>query len=96
MTDHRNLVYIYKATAPKVVRWKLRLQTFDFDIVHIPGTANAVADSLSRLFTIQAQPRVEPHTGWRQPHPKKCLQIMHNCKNTRKTSQEKVDMGEYE
>jgi hypothetical protein len=26
MTDHHNLVYIYKATAPKIIRWRLRLQ----------------------------------------------------------------------
>ena len=32
MTDHQNLIYIYKATAPKVIRWRLRLQMFQFDL----------------------------------------------------------------
>ena len=31
-TDHRNLMYIYKAKSPKVERWKLRLQEYAFTI----------------------------------------------------------------
>jgi hypothetical protein len=52
-TDHRNLVYIDESVAPKVIRWRLRLQEFDFDIIHIKGTDNVVADTLSRLTEIK-------------------------------------------
>jgi hypothetical protein len=82
MTDHMNLIYIYKATAPKVVRWKLRLQIFDFDIVHIPGTANAIADTLSRLFTMNSNHTElvkSNHNVRKRPPNEKCIQIMHNC-----------------
>jgi hypothetical protein len=48
-TDHRNLLWMEKAAAPKVIRWRLRLQEFDFSIVHIPGKSNIFADYLSRL-----------------------------------------------
>jgi hypothetical protein len=34
-TDHRNLVWLYNSKTPKLIRWKLRLQEFDFKIVHI-------------------------------------------------------------
>jgi phospholipid-translocating ATPase len=54
-TDHRNLLYIDKATAPKVVRWKLILQQYNFRLVHIPGVTNVIADTLSRLFAMSAE-----------------------------------------
>ena len=41
-----------------VVRWKLALMQYDFDIEHIAGVKNVVADLLSRL--------VENHT---KDHP---------------------------
>ena len=49
-TDHRNLKYLNTNT-PKVVRWKLAIQEFDFHVRHIEGTANVVADAFSRLCT---------------------------------------------
>jgi transposase InsO family protein len=48
-TDHRNLMWIEKAESPKVIRWNLSLANYDFDIEHIPGVTNVVADGLSRL-----------------------------------------------
>lgn len=49
-TDHRNLKYLNTNT-PKVVRWKLAIQEFDFKVRHIDGEANVVADTFSRLCT---------------------------------------------
>jgi transposase InsO family protein len=49
-TDHRNLKFLNLNT-PKVVRWKLAIQEFDFVVHHIEGDANVVADALSRLCT---------------------------------------------
>jgi hypothetical protein len=48
-TDHKNLTYLNFAGSPKVYRWKLAVQGFDFDIEHVPGKDNVVADVLSRL-----------------------------------------------
>ena len=47
-TDHKNLVYLNMEGSPKVKRWKLAIQEFDFDIVHIAGEMNDLADRLSR------------------------------------------------
>ncbi|CAM5127136.1 unnamed protein product [Eretmochelys imbricata] len=35
-------------TNKKLLRWSLALQDFDFDIQHISGASNKVADALSR------------------------------------------------
>ncbi|XP_078246874.1 uncharacterized protein LOC144588278 [Pogona vitticeps] len=51
-TDHRALVWLQsmKSHNQKLLRWSLALQDFDFNIQHIPGKLNIVADSLSRMY----------------------------------------------
>jgi len=52
LTDHRNLTYLSRAEAPKIVRWRLALQQYDFNVVHIPGSSNTIPDALSRCFRL--------------------------------------------
>lgn len=54
LTDHRNLVFMSnpsgtKGTSEKVLRWRLAIQAYDFDVDHIKGKDNKVADDVSRL-----------------------------------------------
>ena len=51
--DHRNLVFLSKSTAPKLVRWRLALQQYSFEIHHISGRLNEIADAFSRLLVAQ-------------------------------------------
>ena len=46
-TDHWNLLYLEKASSPKLIRWRLRLQEYNFEVQHVPGKDNVVADGLS-------------------------------------------------
>ena len=48
-TDHRNLTFLNKNGSPKVIRWKLDIQEFDFQIEYIPGPDNVEADEFSRM-----------------------------------------------
>lgn len=49
-TDHAALKYVFNGAAhnTKLARWSLKVQEFAFDLVHIPGRENCVADALSR------------------------------------------------
>ena len=51
LTDHRNILQLNKAEAPKVVRWRLQMQQFKYKVLHVPGASarHAIVDCLSRL-----------------------------------------------
>ena len=48
-TDHRNLLYLNLDASRKVLNWKLDIQEYNFDVEHIPGVDNVVADIYSRV-----------------------------------------------
>ena len=60
-TDHKNLTYINESASPKVNRWKLELMEYNFDCEHVAGVKNVVADSLSRLMTLQGTAKSEAY-----------------------------------
>ena len=51
MGDHRNLLWMEKSLVPKVIRWRIYLQSLSFDFYHIPGSSNTAADWQSRLYS---------------------------------------------
>ena len=51
-TDHRNLLFINDASSARVMRWKMDLQEYMFNIEHVAGKDNVVADNLSRIPNI--------------------------------------------
>lgn len=50
-SDHKPLIYLYKLKNPssKLTRIRLDLEEYKFEIVHIKGSENVVADALSRI-----------------------------------------------
>ncbi len=58
-TDHANLVWMSKSQVPKIIRWFIYLQQFDFIIKHIPGKANIFGDWLSRLYHLHTCHQIE-------------------------------------
>ena len=50
-TDHSTLRYLMakKDAKPRLIRWVLLLQEFDFEVLDRIGTENQVVDHLSRL-----------------------------------------------
>jgi hypothetical protein len=57
-TDHQNLIFLFdplavvpdlsQTTLRKVLRWAVKLSTYNYTWVHIKGTDNAWADLLGR------------------------------------------------
>ena len=47
-TDHDNLTYIRDSGSKKVMAWNVAISEFCYDIVHVKGVDNCVADALSR------------------------------------------------
>jgi len=52
VTDNKELSYFLSQTdLPfRQTRWRMYLQFFDFDIIHMPGKDNILADALSRIY----------------------------------------------
>ena len=53
-TDHRALLSVLTKTSPspRITRWSLLMQEFDFEIVHLPGISHVVPDALSRAESL--------------------------------------------
>lgn len=51
VTDHKPLIYSLTNSNSKIIRWKLDLSEFDYEISYKPGKQNVVADALSRIRT---------------------------------------------
>ncbi len=47
-TDNKNLTFLNTATLSRVYRWKLAIQRYAFNIRHVVGELNVVADAFSR------------------------------------------------
>lgn len=50
-TDHRPLVYLFSMTDPssRLIKFRLMLENFSFDVYYKKGSDNAAADALSRI-----------------------------------------------
>lgn len=51
-TDHKNFIYLNTEGSKKVIRWKHDIMEYNFDVEHIPGRNNEVADAFSRLCAL--------------------------------------------
>jgi len=58
-TDHKNLTYLNKDPSPKVQRWRIAVQEYNFDVAYIEGKKNIIADGFSRLCPKELEPELE-------------------------------------
>ena len=55
-TDPKALVWLHNVKDPscRLLRWRLRMEEYKYEIVYVKGKENKAADCLSRLFPIQS------------------------------------------
>jgi hypothetical protein len=63
VTDHRPLTWIFSVKDPssRLLRWRLRLEEFDYEVIYKKGSENRNADALSRIHTTSTVPEDKPN-----------------------------------
>ncbi|KAL4156031.1 hypothetical protein QTP88_000066 [Uroleucon formosanum] len=56
VTDHKPLTWLFGVKDPgaRLVRWRLQLEEFDYNVIYKPGTQNTNSDALSRISKVNA------------------------------------------
>lgn len=51
-TDHKALIWLHNVKDPssRLLRWRLRLEQYKYEVQYVKGKENKAADCLSRLF----------------------------------------------
>jgi len=79
ITDCHALVYALKKAHlnPRIARWTIRLQSYDFQISHRPGNKMSHVDALSRIVALVESWPLEKELTYRQLQDSKLKQISH-------------------
>lgn len=83
ITDHYSLKWLYSIKDPvgRIARWAVRLQQYDFDIVHRKGRDHVVPDALSRAVpavNIVETEDSQPYSSRDEWYHKMCNQVKDN------------------
>jgi hypothetical protein len=57
VTDHKPLIYLFSISNPssRLMKFRLKLEEYEFDIIHKPGKLNTNADALSRIYKLNGE-----------------------------------------
>jgi hypothetical protein len=79
VTDHKPLTWVFNVKDPssRLLRWRLKLEEYEYYIVYRPGIRNTNANVLSRINTAEVNPVTEPGSALTEDEKKKILQELH-------------------
>lgn len=57
MTDHKPLTWVMNVKDPgsRLLRWRICLEEFDYEITYKKGSQNTNADALSRIASVESE-----------------------------------------
>lgn len=65
ITDHKPLIFIKNSNKnQKIIRWRLDLENYDYDVVYKTGRTNVVADALSRKSDVNVNELIGTPSLW--------------------------------
>jgi hypothetical protein len=83
LTDHKGLTWIFRVKDPssRLIRWRLLLEEYDFEVVYKPGKQNVNADSLSRYPEVNLNELgdLPPTVMLEKDRKLKIIREMHDC-----------------
>ncbi|KAM0735324.1 Transposon Ty3-I Gag-Pol polyprotein [Formica fusca] len=70
ITDHKPLVWLFNVADPgsRLIRWRLKLEEYDYEIVHRSGKTNTNADALSRNVVLNLKEEKEENYNERRDY----------------------------
>ena len=79
VTDHKPLTWVFNVKNPssRLLRWRLKLEEYDYDIVYKPRTRHTNADGLSRINMTEVKPVTEISSVPTEKENEKILQEFH-------------------
>ena len=79
VTDHKPLtwVFIVKDPSSRLLRWRLKLEEYNYQVLYKPGVRNTNADALSRITTPKVNHVVKDNSEISSEERKKMLQEFH-------------------
>jgi len=79
VTDHKPLTWVFNVKDPssRLLRWRLKLEEYDYQIIYKPGTKNTNADALSRINTAEVRADEKTSSVPTEAEKRKILQEFH-------------------
>lgn len=99
-TDHQALKWLQNCKDPssRLMRWRLKLEEYEYDIEYTKGKDNTAADTLSRIHAISLERQIDLKSEfheWKTTEDlPKVLKISQNHKNFYQLT--KAELGEYD
>lgn len=81
VTDHRPLTWLFSVKDPgsRLLKWRLKLEEYDYEIIYKAGKENTNADALSRIYTTRRKEKDTKDEKEQEEIEKEKKEILYEC-----------------